>query len=334
LVFPSTFNLEEITAMTNQKNAPMFSAIDVTESDGLVSFGPLLPPFAKVLSSGPVPEIIPFSFTDQHADILADIASNERVLLTGHTGCGKTTALEQMAARLGVGVVVINMSEATDSSALLGSYVARKAEAGDQTSSTIFEDGPLVRAMKHGYWAILDEMDFAHPGVMTVLNGITSSSRTFLNQEVAGGEVFSIHENFRLMGTANTVGPMADFRHLYSGTAIMNPAQLERYRVHVIDYLPQNDEIKAVIAATKGKLQMISADDAGVTEAVTEDTARPFVKIARTLIEHPSIVYLRDIAQCKTYEQISQYSNARRRAPECRMWWRDEMLERNRISTR
>ena len=268
--------------MVNQKPAAAFRPIQVTAdqaSPGAVTFGPVT--LSTAGGGEDVPEEIPFRFTEQHLDILLDIVSGERVVLTGHTGCGKTTALEQIAARLRQGVVVISMSEATDPATLLGGYVARRERAGDLTSSTIFEDGPLVRAMRLGLWVIMDEMDFAHPGVMTVLNSLTPTTRSFLNQEVAGGERLAIHENFRIMGTANTVGPMADYRHLYSGTPPMNPAQLERYRVHVIDYLDPDEEVEAVLAGVNQKSRAVGPAPSGVSREVV----RPFVMAAGAIRE-------------------------------------------------
>jgi cobaltochelatase CobS len=253
-----------------------------SKSDGedILHFGPVVT-VSKLDQKEHVPHEIPFCFTDQHIDILMDILAGERVLLTGHTGCGKTTALEQIAARLQVGVITMNMNECTDPSSLLGSYVARKEHKGDQTSSTIFVDGPLAQAMKKGYWVILDEVDYGSPGVMTILNGITSTTKVFINQEVIGGEHITIHSNFRLMGTANTVGPMSDYRHLYSGTPPMNPAQLERYRVHVVDYLPETEELTAVLTGVEAKLSM--GEETG--ESLRKEMVVPFIKVANMIRE-------------------------------------------------
>jgi cobaltochelatase CobS len=142
-------------------------------------------------------------------------------------------------------------------------------------------DGPLVTAMKEGRWVIMDEMDFASPGVMTLLNGISSTTKNFLNQEVAGGEVVTVHPDFRLMGTANTIGPMADYRHLYSGTPPMNPAQLERYRVHVIDYLNEEEEVEAVLGGSVAQIVSIG----GRGEEVNAQLVLPFVRMANSIRE-------------------------------------------------
>lgn len=245
----------------------------------VVNFGPLT--IAMNHGRKLVPATLPFVFTSQHVEILMDIIAGERVLLTGHTGCGKTTSLEQIAARIGMGLIVLNMSDGTDASTLIGSYVARKVDKKDITSSTVFIDGPLVQAMKEGHWVIIDEMDFAQPGIMTILNGLTSESKTFINHEIAGTETIQIHPDFRLMGTANTVGPMSDFRYLYSGTPPMNPAQLERYRVHVIDYLPKSSEIHAVLEGAKSKLAQISINESHVSK----ETVAPFVEVGRMIRE-------------------------------------------------
>jgi cobaltochelatase CobS len=257
-----------------------YQPITVKKDGDDVQFGPIRIPGYRGRDA--VPDTIEwFRFTDQHVDIVMDIISGNRVVLTGHTGCGKTTALEQVASRIGVGVTVLNMSECTDSSSLLGSYVARKESAEDKTSSTIFMDGPLVTAMKEGRWVIMDEMDFASPGVMTLLNGISSTTKNFLNQEVAGGEVVTVHPDFRLMGTANTIGPMADYRHLYSGTPPMNPAQLERYRVHVIDYLNEEEEVEAVLGGSVAQIVSIG----GRGEEVNAQLVLPFVRMANSIRE-------------------------------------------------
>lgn len=189
-----------------------------------------------------VPSEIPYyHFTKQANDVAQDIIENKRVMLLGHTGCGKTSMLEQIASRLNQSIVRVNLNGQTTSGDFVGLYTAKDG-------STEWIDGALPFAMRHGYWLILDEIDFAEPQILSVLNSVLEANgKLFLKEK--GYEVVNPHENFRIFATANGVGCMADFRSIYQGVNIMNEAFLDRWRCYFIDYLKPEDEIEVIVGA-------------------------------------------------------------------------------------
>jgi cobaltochelatase CobS len=179
-----------------------------------------------------------YIFGDHAKDIAYDILEDKRVLLTGHTGCGKTSVIQQIASQLGQGVIRINLNGQTTIGDFVGLWTVKGGE-------TVWVDGALPLALKHGYWLILDEIDFAEPAILAVLNAILEKGGEFVLKE-KGYEKITPHENFRLFATANTVGCMQDYRGLYQGANILNEAFLDRWRVYFVDYLPEEQEAKVL----------------------------------------------------------------------------------------
>lgn len=172
------------------------------------------------------------------SDITQDINENKKVLLTGHTGTGKTSLFMQLAARIGQPVMRSNMN----GQITVGDFVGMWTVQGGQT---VWTDGVLPYCMRHGFWLVLDELDFAEPAILAVLNSVLEPKGSLMLKE-KGHEVVRPHKDFRLFATANTVGCMQEYRSLYQGTGIINEAFLDRWRVYLIDYLKPEDEAKVI----------------------------------------------------------------------------------------
>ena len=187
-------------------------------------------------AGGPlVPRINPaYLFSERFNDIVEDIVENKRVMLIGHTGAGKTSLIEQVAARAGHGVVRSNMNGQTTVGDFVGFWTVKGGE-------TLWVDGVLPTAMREGLWLIVDEIDFAEPSILAALTAVLEPSGRLTLKE-KGNEVVAPHPAFRLFGTANAVGAMSQFRHLYQGANLMNEAFLDRWRVYLLDYLPPAEE--------------------------------------------------------------------------------------------
>jgi len=187
-----------------------------------------------------IPDIDPHFYFAQHAGHIAgDILKAKNVLLTGHMGTGKTSVVEQIAARMGQAVMRVNMNGQTTIADFVGMWTVKGGE-------TVWVDGALPTAMREGMWLILDELDFAEAPILSVLNPVLEpNGRLFLKEK--GPEVIKPHANFRVFGTANTVGVMEDFRSLYQGTNTLNAAFLDRWRVYHVDYLPKLQEIAVLM---------------------------------------------------------------------------------------
>nr|WP_175800147.1 AAA family ATPase [Burkholderia anthina] len=218
--------------------------------------GPLVPPLNPA-----------YLLTARAASVLDDIVENRRILLIGHTGTGKTSLIEQVAARTGHGVLRSNMNGQTTVGDFVGFWTVKGGE-------TIWVDGVLPTAMREGLWLIVDEIDFAEPAILAVLTAVLEPGGRLLLKE-KGNEIVVPHPSFRLFATANAVGAMGQFRHLYQGANVMNEAFLDRWRVYHLDYLPPHDEAQ-VLQQTFGP--RMSAAMAATLAAIAADCRAAFVR--------------------------------------------------------
>ncbi|PLZ00869.1 AAA family ATPase [Burkholderia sp. WAC0059] len=191
-------------------------------------------------SGGPlVPAVnAAYLFSAQAENVARDVAGNRRLLLIGHTGTGKTSLIEQIAARANQGVLRSNMNGQTTVGDFVGFWTVKGGE-------TIWIDGVLPAAMRAGLWLIVDEVDFAEPAILAVLTAVLEPGGRLLLKE-KGNETVAPHPAFRLFATANAVGMMGRYRHLYQGANLMNDAFLDRWRVYHVDYLSPADEAQVL----------------------------------------------------------------------------------------
>lgn len=189
-----------------------------------------------------VPEVNPHYYFAKHAeDILLDIGESKKIMLVGHTGTGKTSIVEQIAAHSNQGVMRVNLNGQTTIGDFVGLWTVK---GGDMA----WVDGALPKAMREGLWLILDEIDFAEPSILSNLNSVLEKNGKLMLKE-KGHEVVLPHPNFRIFATANTVGCMSGQRGLYQGTNLMNEAFLDRFRCYHVDYLSPQEEIKVLVAS-------------------------------------------------------------------------------------
>mgnify|MGYP002381367749 CR=1 FL=1 len=178
--------------------------------------------------------------------ILAGFEHNRRVMVTGYHGTGKSTHIEQVAARLNWPCIRINLDSHISRIDLIGKD-AIVLKDGKQV--TEFREGILPWAYQHNVALVFDEYDAGRPDVMFVIQRILESSGklTLLDQS----RVIRPHSAFRLFATANTVG-LGDTTGLYHGTQQINQAQMDRWSiVTALNYLPHGDECGIVLSKNK-----------------------------------------------------------------------------------
>jgi cobaltochelatase CobS len=175
--------------------------------------------------------------------ILAGFTHNRRVLLQGLHGTGKSTHIEQVAARLNWPCVRVN----------LDGHVSRLDLVGKD--AIVLRDGKQVTEFQAGIvpWALLkpialifDEYDAGRPDVMFVIQRLLERDGRFtlLDQN----KVLHPHTGFRLFATANTVG-LGNLNGLYHGTQVLNHAQIDRWNiVATLNYLAAEEEVNIVLA--------------------------------------------------------------------------------------
>jgi cobaltochelatase CobS len=195
-----------------------------------------------------VPDLDPDYLFDRDTTlaILAGFAYNRRVMVTGYHGTGKSTHIEQVAARLNWPCIRVNLDSHVSRIDLVGKDAIVLKEGKQITE---FKDGILPWAYQHNVALVFDEYDAGRPDVMFVIQRVLESSGrlTLLDQS----RVIRPHKAFRLFATANTVG-LGDTSGLYHGTQQINQAQMDRWSiVTVLNYLAHDKEVDIVLAKAK-----------------------------------------------------------------------------------
>ncbi|MFZ4761422.1 MAG: AAA family ATPase [Alphaproteobacteria bacterium] len=179
--------------------------------------------------------------------ILAGFSHNRRVLIQGFHGTGKSSHIEQVAARLNWPCLRINLDSHISRIDLLGKD-AIVLKDGQQI--TEFKEGLLPWALQHPCALVFDEYDAGRPDVMFVIQRVLEAEGrlTLLDQN----RVLEPHPAFRLFATANTVG-LGDTTGLYHGTQQINQGQMDRWNIVAsLNYLPHEEETN-IIRSKMGK---------------------------------------------------------------------------------
>ena len=201
---------------------------------------------------------------DTTLSIIAGFEHNRRVMVQGFHGTGKSTHIEQIAARLNWPCVRINLDSHISRIDLLGKD-AIKLNDGKQI--TEFQEGLLPWSIQNPVALVFDEYDAGRPDVMFVIQRIleVEGKLTLLDQN----KILEPHSSFRLFATTNTVG-LGDMTGLYHGTQQINQGQMDRWHIlATLNYLDPDQEFKVVMS----KLNNLK----GVKN---QDTVKNMIKLA------------------------------------------------------
>ncbi len=183
---------------------------------------------------------------DTTLSILAGFSHNRRVMIQGYHGTGKSTHIEQVAARLNWRCIRINLDSHISRIDLIGKD-SIVLEDGKQI--TKFKDGIIPWALQTGTALVFDEYDAGRPDIMFVIQRIleVNGNLTLLEQN----KVIKPHPSFRIFATSNTIG-LGDTTGLYHGTQQINQGQMDRWSIIAsLNYLEIEEEVK--IVSTKNK---------------------------------------------------------------------------------
>jgi len=178
--------------------------------------------------------------------ILAGFQYNRRVIIQGYHGTGKSTHIEQVAARLNWPCVRINLDSHISRLDLLGKDAI---VLEDEKQVTKFVEGILPWSIQNPVALVFDEYDAGRPDVMFVIQRIleVEGKLTLLDQNT----VLSPHSGFRLFATTNTIG-MGDASGLYHGTQQINQGQMDRWHIlSTLNYLEPQHEFSIITQKLK-----------------------------------------------------------------------------------
>lgn len=175
--------------------------------------------------------------------ILAGFAFNRRVMIQGYHGTGKSTHIEQVAARLNWPTIRVNLDSHISRIDMVGKDAIVLKEGKQVTE---FQEGILPWALQNPVAIVFDEYDAGRPDVMFVIQRVleVEGKLTLLDQN----RVIHPHPSFRIFATANTVG-LGDTTGLYHGTQQINQGQMDRWNiVSTLNYLPHDTETDIILA--------------------------------------------------------------------------------------
>lgn len=184
------------------------------------------------------------------------------VYLWGYHGTGKTTVLEQAAARTRRPFSRVQHSQGMDESHVLGQWIVKNGE-------TVYQLGPLPEAMLRGHVYCADEYDFALPGVIAIYQSVLEGKPLVIKDAPPEYRVITPHPQFRFVATGNTNG-VGDETGLYQGTMIQNAANFSRF--------PITEEVRYMEAAIETSIVISQA-------GVQKDAATKIVQFANKVRE-------------------------------------------------
>ncbi len=222
-----------------QKPTEEISVRDVFGIDSDMKVKAFAEPSERVPALDPTYKFDP----DTTLAILAGFAYNRRVMIQGYHGTGKSTHIEQVAARLNWPAVRVNLDSHISRIDMIGKDAIKLRDGAQVTE---FQEGILPWALRNPVAIVFDEYDAGRPDVMFVIQRVLEhdGKLTLLDQN----EIITPHPCFRLFATANTVG-LGDTTGLYHGVQQINQAQMDRWSlVATLNYLSHDAETAIVLA--------------------------------------------------------------------------------------
>ena len=244
-----------------------------------------VPAFSKKSSLVPKIDKDYFFDNDTTISILTGFSQNKRVLIQGYHGTGKTTHIEQIAARLNWPCIRINLDSHITRGDLVGKDIITIKK---NKQITEYKDGMLPWAIKSPTALVFDEYDAGKPEVMFVIQRILESDGKFTLLD--NNEIITPHPAFRLFATSNTIG-QSDNLGIYHGTNQINQGQMDRWNiVSVLNYLSPETEAKIVINKTKISQNKIAVEKIKLMIALAGLVRKGFVQGDLTTVLSPRTI--------------------------------------------
>ncbi len=204
--------------------------------------------------------------------ILSGFSFNKRVLVQGYHGTGKSTHIEQVAARLNWPCIRVNLDSHISRIDLIGKD-AITIKDGKQV--TEFQEGILPWSIQNPIALVFDEYDAGRPDVMFVIQRVLEAEGNFTLLDK--NKVLKQHKYFRLFATSNTVG-LGDTTGLYHGTQQINQGQMDRWNIVTsLNYLSLEREMEIILAKNKSYNNSKGKEDIANMIKVASLTRKGFV---------------------------------------------------------
>lgn len=170
------------------------------------------------------------------------------LMFIGDSGTGKSTSARVLPARCGIPYTSINFSVNIEESDIIGSMIPNTMKTTPEEPEFVWQDGVLTRAVRNGYCIILEEINFARPGVLGKLNSLLDENRQI---DLPTGEVLIAHPNFRIIATCNVA---------YEGTNRFNKALINRFEDCTVFKDVDRSKAIEIIKSRTGYKNMVKMD--------------------------------------------------------------------------
>ena len=216
----------------------------------------------------------------EHKMVLSALDRKKNIMIVGPSGCGKSRMVMELATIAGKKLERVNLNGGTTDTSLVGEKGIKTDEKGN--AITYFQYGILPKAMKEGSWLLLDEIDFAQPEYLAVLQAVFEGNGTPLTILDNEGERIYPHEDFRIVATANTLG--RGDTNGYHGTNMLNIATLDRWSVIQMDYTRHEPKILHKIVGDEKLVDKMMTLAKRVRESIKQGQLPDLVFSTRRLI--------------------------------------------------
>lgn len=174
------------------------------------------------------------------------IKNGKNFLLVGPTGCGKSSLVVNVCARLQRALEITSLDGETSTANIIAKLLIAEGLNGQSVTSVAY--GPALRAYRDGKILLLEEVDMANPDILASLHRLMETQSRFYTCNEGVQDVIRRHSNYGVGATANTIGTGED-NFVYAGTKPLNQAFMNRFAVTIrMDYLPADKEAKVVEA--------------------------------------------------------------------------------------
>jgi cobaltochelatase CobS len=216
------------------------------------------------------------------------IKRRKNAYIVGPTGCGKSSLVINILARLGEEMELFNCSGETSTDDLIGKPWRKVS------GEVIAVHGAAVRAYRDGKILLLEEVDHAQPDILTPLHRMLEVNRDYMTVNIGEGEVIPRSTRFAVISTANTIGTGED-SFMYNGTKPLNAAFMNRFGITIkMGYAPEKEEIKilekkaGVDKAIATRLVSVAHEARGLLSAAANRISTPVS--TRDLLEWAELI--------------------------------------------
>lgn len=203
----------------------------------------------KVDTKTYIPEVnqdfIPFGEYEDVESVLIDRTNKLNMLISGPKGCGKTEMIHHIHAKHGLPMIRVNITIESDEDSLMGGLRLLNG-------NTVFDKGPVLRAMEAGITLLLDEVDLGHPTKLMCLQSVLEHKGYHIKKT---GEMVHAKPGFKIISTANTKG-RGDETGQYIGTQILNSAMLDRISLFFDWNYPEEATEKKILNKKAERIQL------------------------------------------------------------------------------